>query len=155
MATRTRRVGSTRTYILRGDPGHPDRVKADKVEGREPEEPTRWEIGPLDAHVAARIKDMLTEYTASKNEEADARAKVNYHESAIETCRFGIHGVENLVDEDGEVIPFEREFTYVKGRKYPVATRAFLGRVALKDLVELAREIEFDNFITEADQGNS
>jgi hypothetical protein len=141
-------------YVLRDDPCRGP--KGEPLEGA-----TVFMLATLDGYVQAFLKDILQRTEIKTVEEGDeglslsAKTYSDVFEAAYETCRFGIKGWLNFLDENGKEIPFSTE-KYLLGKKnYLVAKRSCIARLTTEQAVELMHAIFEGMNVSKAEEKNS
>lgn len=160
MAINALSLASTREYISRLDPHHPDKAK--DYQGQyipagttvpDPKKATRWKLGTLDSRVYGYLRDITTEIVQTDDGQASRRLAVN--KMYREAVRFGLRGWENFKDHRGkEVERVTEEFT-LGGKVYVVLTDKVLDVIPGEVIAELGQAIRDGNEVTEDEAKNS
>lgn len=117
---------------------------------------TKFVIRTLDSRVMAALRDKGTTVMVDPTRPDDeVSTTINLNEVEFMTVQFGLEGWENLVDENGQHIPFRTEGRRLGGKSYQVAHPDILCRVPGAVIKELAAEINRVNDLTEEEEKNS
>ena len=141
-------VNETREYILKQDL----ELSSEKQ--------TIFHLGVLDARLARHLKDSVVSFAVNdKGPDAQASVVLNRATLQLQIVRFGLKSWSNLLNKSGSPVPFNPE---IHQKSFPIPKCG--NRTGLTDaaidmlkpfLSELAREIESDNWMDEAEEKNS
>lgn len=105
-------------------------------------EPTKFTIGALDSRVFGKLKDrQISVGVDTNNPDADADVKLAQNEFAFEVAQFGLKGLDNYQDKDGNQMPFRTEKKVIGAKSYDVAHSDILTTMPGAVLSWLAQEI--------------
>lgn len=135
-------LGETKDFVSEYDP--------DK------KNPTVFRIGVVDLNVMAQIEDELTTFRFSPQDPtgpADSTLKINQRN--IEAVRFGLKGIKNFNNAQGNEIPYKTKKVSRFGKTYEIVSDETLHHIPKKIIDELAAQIVDANVPTETELKNS
>lgn len=138
--------GATKRFISKSD---------------DPNNPTVWIIGELDAYTMARLSDQFLDIGIEQAEDGDPEKatsslkNMRMFEWAIEVCRYGIKDWENFKDQSGNDIQFHSKTEFRNGVETSFLDPEILKRVPMNVLQEIATAIRDTNTVSEKEVKNS
>jgi hypothetical protein len=116
----------------------------------DPDRPTIWKLGPIDAFTWALVQDLAARGRLSDGELSDeADLSLALGTSRLEMVRHGLKGVENF-----EGAQFATRQVRRAGRTFEVVADSFLGAIPGTIIDELAARIETHNQLSEDQSKN-
>lgn len=139
MAFRGIRPDEVREYISPNDP--------------DPDQPTVWKLGTLDAHLMGYIKDAVTRFeTGGKKGSQTLEPVFRMGTWNWLLVKYGLRGWSNFLDHAGQPIVERFDSASHFGRSYQVVPDAVLEQLLSDLLTELANEINAQNTLQEAEK---
>lgn len=112
-------------------------------------------IGTLDSRIFGRIRDQLTEFTASADAGTkQASASVKKNEVDFLTVQYGLRGWRNVQAHDGQALDFTTVNDNRFGKNYKIVSAQVLRQIPSAVITELATEIIGTNALDEDDVKN-
>lgn len=131
-------INETSKYVSKSDP--------------DPKNPTIFQLGVLDSFAMAHIEDQTTKYDFSGEA---PNVQINAGARAILTVKFGIKGIEGLIDpHTSSPIKVTLEKQLIDGREYSIVPDSILSMLPRHIFSELSEEIRKANVISEEESGN-
>ena len=144
MAIRTLRLNEEWEYRSKYDPDG------------ETENATVFRLGTLSARIFARLQDDSTSFRKlDDGGEDDVEAKFMPNTTAYEVVRYGLRGVTNLQDDEGNAVEFMTVKKNIAGTEVQAVSEKVLRGIHLDVVRELAEQIQERNTLTEVEAKNS
>jgi len=107
---------------------------------------TIFELRPLSARLLAFVKDQATEFRPD-SEAGDGQMKASFlpHKSALETVRVALVGWENLLDDEGNAVPFKTMKRNVAGKDLETPNADTMDRLDLEWVREMSEVVDSAN----------
>lgn len=138
MAIHGLRLDTTRPYESKYDPD------------RGTDKATVFTLGTLDSRTFGRIKDQATQFVVDPNAPNDeVRTSVNASEVNYQTVQYGLKGVKNLLDDDGNEIAFKTVKRRHGSIPYDIVHESVMNKIPQAVIEELAFEIARGNELDE------
>ena len=121
------------------------------------EDPTVWVIGVLDSLLQSKLFDLGMVYKYNPDAPADsvAEAKLNIGEQDVEYVRFGLKGIKNFKNKDGNDIKFSTIKKVIGETEYTIVSDETLKCIPKYAIRELAQVIAAENKIKDEERKNS
>ena len=106
-------------------------------------DPTIFKIGLLDSQIKSWIIDRISDFEMS-SDNLDDKAKVTFriNERNLALVKFGLKGIENLIDpQTKKPVSFKPDVINKFGKSYEVIPDRVLNMLSLQVITELAEEI--------------
>jgi len=146
MAIRTLRLDEEWEFVSKYD------------QAEDPAEQTIFLLGNLSSRVVSFLQDGSTKFRPTQGDDGKAdsmEADFLPNSLAYEVVRFGLRGVRNLQDPDGNPVQFQTAKRTVRGTTQTCAVEVILKALPLDLIRELSEEIQKNNSLDEADTKNS
>lgn len=135
-------VGETFEYVLKMEKNDSD--------------PTVFILSILDSIIKTKLKDlgMVYRYNPDAPKDSVAEAKMNIAEQELEFVRFGLKGIKNFMDKNGNEIKFKMINRRIGNTDYEIVSDETLKVIPRFAINEIANELMQKNEISEEEEKN-
>ncbi len=116
------------------------------------EDATVFTLGTLSNRLLSYLSDKATTFKGTSEE--DVEASIMNASLAIQVVRFGLKGVRNLQDHDGNAIEFETQKQNVNGMDVAAVKNSILDVLPKAIVMEIADELQKRNDLSEKEAKN-
>lgn len=116
------------------------------------EDKTKFILGSVDSRVLAILKDKATKITGDPdNANGEVGLAYNTHDFNYNVVQFGLRGIENFPDEEGNMVAYKTEKRNIGGKSYDIASSELVSRIHGDILSEISAEILEKNILTQSE----
>lgn len=107
------------------------------------EEASVFIIGTLDSRIYGRIRDNLTQFTASAESQMNKQASASVKKNEVDflTVQYGLRGWRNVLDSKEQALEYVTENDNRFGKNYKIVAAKVLRQIPNAVITELADEI--------------
>jgi len=117
---------------------------------------TIFKLGVIDTRIRKQLEDIAWEYETDPSQPGSGKAKASFNlgKSELEMVAFGLRGIENFTNKNGEPINFKTDRRIIANKTYVVASDEVIRLIPGNVISELALKIKEINKVGEEERKN-